>query len=338
MEVHLLKRAVLLISFVVVLIAVFCLNACGESDLTDTVSTDTTPAVSTTVKTPEVSTTDEPSMKTPSILTYEEKTVSDKGYIQVESESYITGTLLKIDKEHLYRYNLSTLIPSHKIKDHVLTINGQRLMILFGNTSQKYKLKSSKLFYKSDAFPYLDGMLSQFSLDSGKTSVQIVNAYLYSDASTLSNEYVAGYSIALNLFENDVTYSMTSPEFNFEYKGKTITCLDWFVENCMYYGFVYTGLSGTQQQTLATFRFVGIPHAIAMSQFDLVDVAVYNRTIKLAEKLVIINDELTGTIWYITYCPAHKTNDHTIIELPAGARYIISGDNDGGFVIAYALS
>ena len=53
------------------------------------------------------------------------------------------------------------------------------------------------------------------------------------------------------------------PEFNFEYQSETVSCLDWFVDRCANYGFVYTGLSGNQQQTLANFRFVGVPHAIA---------------------------------------------------------------------------
>ena len=332
------KRTLGLLLILFALIIPASLTSCGSIDATtDPVLTTSTPNVTTT----EVpATTSEPAnaQSIPTALPYKENTVSDKGYIQVDSRSYISGTLLKIDENYLYQYNTSTLIPSNKIKDHVLNIKGQDLMILFGNTSQKYKLKSSKLFYKTDAFPYLDSMLSQFAQDSGKTSVQIVNSYLYSDPSTLSNEYVAGYSIAINLFENDVTYSMTSPEFNFEYGGKTVTCLDWFIENCPYYGFVFTGLLGTQQQTLASFRFVGVPHAIAMSQYDLIDVGVYNRTIKIAEKIVVINDELTGTIWYIKYQEASQNTEHTIIELPAGARYIVSGDNDGGFIVAYALS
>ncbi len=331
------KYTALILLTILLTFSIVFLTACNSSNTADTVLTSDTPISTSTLPT-DVSTDNQTQQETPPILLYEEKTVSDKGFIQVNSSSYISGTLLRIDENHPYNYNLSTLEPNHKIKDHVLFIYGQNLKILYGNTSQKYVLKSSKLFYKNDAFSYLDSMLSHFSEDSGKTSIQIVNAYLYSDPSTLINEYVAGYSIALNIFENDTTYSLTASEFNFEYQGRTVSCLDWFIENCMYYGFVYTGLSGTQQQTLATFRFVGVPHAIAMSQFDLVNVAVYNRTIRLAENLVIINDDHSDTIWYVTYVEAHQSNTNTIIELPARAQYIISGDNEGGFIIAYRLS
>lgn len=293
---------------------------------------------SSSVAATESSTNDPSSQKVPPMLSNEEQTVSDKGFIQVNSSSYISGTLLQIDDNHPYRYNVSTLQPSHKIQDNVSYIAGQNLIGLYGKTERKYLLKGSKLFYKDDAFSYLDGMLSKFSEDSGKTNIQIVNTYLYSDPSTLTNEYVAGYSIALNIFENDITYSITASEFDFQYEGKTISCLDWFIENCMYYGFVYTGLSGTQQQTLATFRFVGVPHAIAMTQYDIIDVAVYNRTIRLAENLVIINDDYNDAIWYVTYAQAHNSNQNTIIELPPRATYIISGDNAGGFIIAYKLN
>ena len=313
------------------------LTSCGGADTTVPSGTQAPPTDSTGMD--DENPTDDPSTsKAPPMLTNDEKTVPENGFIQVNSASYISGTLLQIDNTHPYQYNVSTLKPSHKIGDSVSYINGQNLIGLYGKTNQKYLLKSSKLFYKDDAFSYLDGMLSQFAEDSGKNNIQIVNAYLYSDPSTLTNEYVAGYSIAINIFENDVTYSITASEFDFQYHGKTVSCLDWFIENCMFFGYIYTGLTGSQQQTLATFRFVGVPHAIAMTQYDMIDVSEYNRTIRLAEKLVIINDSYTDTIWYVTYAKAHESNTNTIIELPAHAKYIISGDNEGGFIIAYKLS
>lgn len=334
---HTMKK-LLLISIVVLLLSTLLFTSCNEAEDTEstsTTATETSSAVESSGATPN--TTTEPEVKKPAIIEYEELTVPSDGYILKASDSYITGTLLNISESHPYQYNLPTLQPSHKIKDSTLKIAGQNLMILFGNTSQNYLLKSSKLFYKTDAFPYLDAMMTQFAKDSGRNTAQIVNAYLYSDPSTLVNEYVAGYSIAMNMFENGATYSLTAAEFSFEYNGKTITCLDWFIENCPKYGFIYTGLTGSQQQTLATFRFVGRPHAIAMSQYDIIDMSIYISTIRLAEKLIAITDKATGQVWYIFYQQAHETNENTVLTIPAGATYTVSGDNVGGFIVAYTM-
>ncbi len=316
------------------------LSACGETSDTTTEKADTTTSalITTTPLTTDPTVTTPTETKNPPSLLYAEMTVGSVGYVKVASDSYISGTLLDIREGNPYQYNLPTLKVSHKIQDHVLRIPAQNLMILFGNTSQNYLLKSSKLFYKEDAFPYLDAMMAAFSKDSGRTSAQIVNAYLYSDPTTLTNEYVAGYSIAMNMLENGATYSLTAPEFSFTYGDKTVTCLDWFIENCPYYGFVYTGSSGSAQQALATFRFVGVPHALAMQKLEVTNMEIYLRTIQIAEKRLVITDDRTGKVWYIFYQEAHKTNTDTVIEIPAGATFTISGDNVGGFVVAYSVS
>jgi len=332
-----LRYTALILLMLILTFSTVLLSSCQSDESSHTALTTDLPSSTSTTEV-ESSISDPTASKAPPMLSCEEGTVPELGFIQVNSSSYISGTLLQIDDNHPYRYNVSTLQPSQKIKDHVMNITGQNLVRLYGNTAQKYLLKSAKLFYKNDAFSYLDGMLSKFSEDSGRSNIQIVNAYLYSDPSTLTNEYVTGYCVALNIFDNDVTYSITASEFDFQYQGQTISCLDWFIENCIYYGFVYTGLSGTQQQTLATFRFVGIPHAIAMTQNNITDVKVYNDTIKFAENMVVINDDYSDTIWYVTYVKAHESNVNTIIELPARAKYIISGDNVGGFIVAYKLS
>lgn len=329
------KSYLLILLILAVLITV--LVSCQSSDTTDAADSSSAPKASDSVTTSDPTpTSSAATVKNPTALPYSENTVSAQAYISVPSASYISGSVLTVNDDHPYQYNLSTLQPSHKIKDSVLSIKGQNLTILFGNTSQNYLLKSSKLFFKQDAFPYLDSMMAQFASDSGRKSAQIVNAYLYSDPSTLTNEFVLGYSIAVNLYEEGTTHSLRSLEFSFDYDGASITCLEWFIQNCTKFGFIYTGLAGTQQQELATFRFVGRAHAIAMTQYDIIDTAVYLRTLQLSEKLIAVTD-IDKKTWYVFYQEAHKTNENTVIALPAGATYTVSGDNVGGFIVAYTL-
>lgn len=334
------KKLSLLFIFLSLFVLVIAFSSCADDPIStpQTTTTHTITEDPPKITTTAPITTTPPVVKNPPSIPYAEDTVSYLGYVKVPSESYISGTLLNIGTDHPYQYNVPSLVPNSQLKDYTTKIPSQNLMILYGNKSKTYLLKSSKLFIKTDAFPYLEAMMNQFAEDSGITTAQLVNSYLYSDPTTLVSEYVTGYSIAMNILREGATYSLTSPELSFTYHDKTVTCLDWFIENCASYGFIYTGLSGSQALTLATFRFVGIPHALTMDKYDLIDVAVYLRMIKENnEPHISIVNEATGEKWIMFYQEAHSTNDNTVIEIPFGAKYTISGDNVGGFVVAYSL-
>ena len=59
--------------------------------------------------------------------------------------------------------------------------------------------------------------------------------------------------------------------------------------------------------------------------------------IKQTNPHVEITNERTGQIWTIFYQEAHPSNTNTVIEVPFGATYTVSGDNVGGFVVAYTV-
>jgi len=322
----------------ILLIAVIALSSCQDQPTTTVTVSTTTAPIETVITTSSVVTTSyEPEVKNPPMLPYAEETVSYEAFVKVPSESYISGTLLNIKESSPYQYNIPTLVPSSKIAASINRIPSQNLMLLYGNKSQNYLLKSATLFFKADAFPYLDAMMNEFAKDSGNTSVQIVKSYLYSDPSTLSNEFVTGYCVAVNLFKNGATYSLTSSEHSFVYQDKTVTCLDWFIDNCARFGFIYTGLTGSQAQALATFRFVGVPHALIMQKYDIIDIAVYVRMIKETSPHEVIVDPYTERKWTVFYENAQLENVNTVISVPFGADYVISGDNIGGFIIAYSV-
>lgn len=261
---------------------------------------------------------------------------SEQG-VTIPSSSYITGTLLAVNEYQLYRYGISSLCPASGISSSVSIMKEQGLIRLYGNKSQNYTLASSQIFLKEDAFQPWENLMAAFVAQTGKKTVQIVSAYVYSDDESLASPYVTGYALAVNLYENGANYSLASPEKTVTVNGKTMTCLDWFQDNCVKFGFVYTGLEGSQAKTLATFYYVGIPHALAMQRLDYVDVKEYSNFLRYYSSVHTVTDFDSGITWTIDYYPAETDKFLTKILIPKGAVYTVSGDNIGGFVVAYYI-
>lgn len=329
------------------LLCVLLAAACGNDNPTTTdpagsstpSASDTDPAGSTPFSTtpaadPDMSTPPAPTTEAPPAQLYEEKTVPSDGRVTLPSTAYISGTLLSIGSNHPYRFNTPALIRVADIADNVKKIDAQNLMLLYGNKSKDYLLSNSKIFLKSDAFPYLEALMAAFRGATGKSTVQVVNGYLYSDTTSLTSAFVTGYAVALNLYEDGVTYSLGSEAKKVTVDGKTMTCLEWFQENCARYGFVYTGLTGNENSPLATFRFVGVPHALFMQEHDMIDPSAYSDYVKSASSEIKVEDA-AGAVWTIAYFKASTDSANTVLTLPAGAVYTVSGNNTDGFLVAY---
>ena len=324
------KKHVFLMFFVLFL---FLLVACAESG--DAVATTSNNASENSM--PSVTTQSIPDQTAPSSLEYVEKENLSNAGISVSSSSIVSGTLLSIHEERLYRFDLATLVASNTISSSISRVKDQNLIRLYGNKSQNYLLASSQVFIKEDAFEPWEKLMAAFVADTGKKTVQVVSAYGYSGESSLESSFVTGYSIAINLHENGSNYSLASSEKYVTVNGKTMTCLDWFQDHCTQYGFVYTGLEGNQARTLATFRYVGVPHAVAMQQLDYVDVTEYTKFLRYYASAYVVNDPQSGVSWLIDYYPADTENNITTISIPKGAVYTVSGDNIDGFIVAYYM-
>ena len=261
---------------------------------------------------------------------------SERG-IGLASASRATGTLLVINEKYGYRYLISTLTKSSDISSAVSFLEEQNLVRLYGRKSQNYLLASSAIFLKEDAFQPWEDMMADFVADTGKKTVQVVSAYSYNGEESLNSLFVTGYMLAVNLYENGANYSLSSSEKTVTVKGKVMTCLDWFQDNCARYGFVYTGLEGTQAKTLATFRYVGVPHALAMQKLDYVDTKEYSDFLRNQTETFVVMDSEKAIEWKVGFYSANTDGTQTSIMIPKGAVYTVSGNNIDGFVVAYYI-
>lgn len=274
---------------------------------------------------------------TPENLIYGTNTNLSESGITVPTDSLISGTLLVLNENNKYGYDIASLSPVSEISSSVSVVKSQNLVRLYGRKSQNYLLASSQIFLKEDAFQPWENLLAAFVADTGKKSVQVVSGYIYNGEESLDGSFVTGYSLAINLYEDGANYSLSSAEKSVTVNGKTMTCLDWFQDHCAQYGFVYTGLEGSQARMLATFRYVGVPHALAMQRLDYVDTREYSGFLHHYTGQHTVTDFENGITWNIDFYAADQTNVMTTIAIPKGAVYTISGNNIDGFIVAYYI-
>lgn len=112
----------------------------------------------------------------------------------------------------------------------------------------------------------------------------------------------------------------------------------WIAEHAAEYGFVLRYPDGKADKTgisprAYTFRYVGVPHALYMYENGLC-LEEYLEEIQgySADKPLTIDTD--GGEWKVFYMQAN-TSGSTQIAVPQDATYTVSGDNVGGFIVAY---
>ena len=320
--------------FILLLVLIFLLLvSCSDNEVSEQTTASETHAAETTPDTEPESSDQGTSVN----IGYIENINFSKNGITIPSVSFVSGTLLVIDEEQRYRYDVASLLALDNISSSVVSLKAQNLVRLYGKKSQNYVLSSARIFLKEDAFQPLENMMAAFVADTGKKTVQVVSGYSYNGEESLSSSFVTGYSIAINLIEDGANYSLASSEKTITVNGKIMTCLDWFQDHCAKYGFIYTGLEGSQARTLATFRYVGVPHALAMQRLDFVDTKEYANFLRYYSSVHTVTDFESGITWNIDFYAAEVGKAVTTISIPKNAVYTVSGNNVDGFIVAYYL-
>ena len=140
------------------------------------------------------------------------------------------------------------------------------------------------------------------------------------------SEFQTGFSVDLSIYGGG------------DYDGSGI--YEWIDQNCAAYGIVLRYPSGKEDVTEFQYqpwhyRYVGKPHAAYMTQNDL----VLEEYIQLltesypyeGEHLQITDTD--GKIYETYYFKADEGYDSTMVPVPGGHDYTISGTNTGGFIV-----
>lgn len=207
------------------------------------------------------------------------------------------------------------------------------LIRIYGNkTNANYKVKSSKIFISVDAFTALEAMMASFKRETGKGDVQIVSAYEYVDAASLKTDAATGFAIKMNVYDTE-TYPLNYSGNKVTVGGESMTYLEWFKRNSHKFGYVFTGLSGEENNSLANFRYVGTAHSYMLKDADSFEKAVeYVAGIKSGATTEITDAQ--GTKWTVMYKQIGQ-NEVVRAELGENAKYFVSGVGSGEFVVVY---
>ncbi|MBQ4465668.1 MAG: D-alanyl-D-alanine carboxypeptidase family protein [Oscillospiraceae bacterium] len=213
---------------------------------------------------------------------------------------------------------------------------------------KSFSVRDSDLLVQEPFADAIIAMLNDFNAATGDDNIVVVSGYRsqelqqqlydqdlaetgleYSDrvAKPGFSEHQTGLGIDLDLYGDA------------EYDGTGIYA--WIDEHCADYGIVLRYPDGKQDITDIKYepwhyRYVGKPHAAYMMQSDLV-LEEYLQLLKDAypfdgEHLMVTDTD--GKLWEVYYYPADEGFDSTMVSVPSGMAYTISGTNNGGFVVA----
>lgn len=281
--------------------------------------TDVAPAetsVSETLAT-EVTTTE--SLATAATTTTTEAFVDnrDTQTVEVDNNTVHSGSLILIDGTHA-QLNAPALVPFSSFP------------------YQHLRLVSTEMTVDASLATPITNWFNDFFAATGLGNVMVYSTTGtpgYPPYSVAIPERTAGLSLDLSILnEAAASHSPYTPDGNYA----------WLTEHAADYGFIVRYPAGKADKTGQEgmtwhFRYVGAPHAKYMADNDLC-LEEYLEEIK---KHTVSTDHLETTVnginYEMYYVPASDTGATTQIKYPVsadGSTPLISGDNDGGFIVA----
>lgn len=319
-----------LVVIVILLSTVLILSAGSKGAATTTTPSATwtpsytTPAVTTTTKAPDVTT-------TPSTTTTKKPDdtptpiIPGADTVMMDKTQSGLGTLVLVDDTHFYTREGLIRHPSL----NATTASKLGFGALSGNTGN-YKLRQGNLYLDLTARDAFNQMMADLAAISAG-DVQVRNAYYYSaDLTSITDqdsletvEHSTGLVVDLEINQDGKIYPLNHP-------GLKATFYDWLVENCWKYGFIH--LRDTTKYS--TFRYIGIPHAAALHKDANMTLSTYLTVLTAYnfDTRMKVTDA-NGSEWWIYYVKAEED----IVAIPVlgdESVYQISGDNQGGFIVA----
>ena len=202
--------------------------------------------------------------------------------------------------------------------------------------AQKYKVINYDTYLRTEAAKAFDSLMQTFGSVSHVDYIDAFRVEAYSATRNPKNSYLlTGNAVSLLIRvggDSTDTYGFDYSSYKVTVDGKSMTYEAWFKANCAKYGFYYVGPTGTNKNHLSgDFIYVGSIHAAGVTAAGGLD--KYLAAVKAGT--VTSATAADGSVWTVKYQAASTNGNTTDVEIPAGASYVVSGDNMGGFIIAY---
>ncbi len=330
---------ILLLAILLALAAIYVgllLRGRTPGNETDVTTPEITDALTTTAPVPETTaptdttavTTPEETMKPPApIVVYKKVTLTRADMVK--------GDLIVVNSTYPYTFPATE----------------KHLTRLYGNKSRGYQLGSANDMLESNALAAWNRAADAFLAETEDTYLILTNNGGYRSYATQekiyqnrvnsvgeaeAQKYVAlpgnsehhtGLAFDLGVYRDGKMYSLS----NFD-------VYDWIPRNLPRYGYILrypadkvnvTGISYEEWH----FRYVGIPHAVYMTEQNLC-LEEYMNILRAHQAdgnhLFVETDGVKYEIWYVPFAPE---GDVTEVSVPENVPYSISGNNMDGFVV-----
>ena len=205
-----------------------------------------------------------------------------------------------------------------------------------------YSCEYDKLM-DAEALKAFNSMMDAFYAATGNGYALVTAAYRTAEEQdALGLDTKGGYSdhhtgclVTLKFYMDGIMYSINDTKFADSYA--------WLAEHGAEYGFVVrypdskVSITGVSNYSNA-YRYVGVAHAAYMKANNL----CLEEYIELLKSHTLTDSHLSSTDSqgnkYEIYRIPVASGTQTSVQVPEGKQYTISGDNDGGLVIAVKLS
>ena len=251
-----------------------------------------------------------------------------------DNENIYLGSLILVNGTFDYKGNEDDLVSVYDVREE--------------KNSDFYTVLDRDVRVRKDAAEALDTMLKAFHDETGHSDIQVDSGYrsisyqqeLYDASDDKENvaepgfsDYHTGYSVDLNVVDED------GNSLDFDGTGD----FEWFEQNCYKYGFIVRFPEGKSELTSLDyrpwhFRYVGVPHAYYMNENNLCleEYIEQLRTYNYNETHLECED-FDGKKYEIYYYPKDDSASSTMLAVPSGKAYTVSGNNIDGYIVTSSL-
>ncbi|MBO5227200.1 MAG: D-alanyl-D-alanine carboxypeptidase family protein [Ruminococcus sp.] len=243
--------------------------------------------------------------------------------VTAADEDVKKGTLVIVNQENEYTFPTGDVVLANVSES--------------GNAS--YSVSDTGIQLDKTVVDNLNLFLSEFSTIFGTNDLQVTNGYRskqdqHSRYSNGSSIFPGGYSDYHTARSFDLCIAPESGLTSyFVANGDYV----WIDEHAADYGFILRYPDGKIDETgvnprAYTFHYAGVPHSVYMYNNNLC-MEEYVELLKSYPSTSPLTVDANGVSWTVFYVEA--SSGGTVINIPNHQEYTISGDNMGGFIVAY---
>ena len=317
---------------ILILITTLCMRSLQKSGKLHLNRRDDSSTVAVTTVPIQTDASTEPTTTAPPVATSTEPTTENQPEKQEEKEITLSsnaiskGHLILVNKEHEYRF----------------PAGDPELKYIHEERNSSYSVSDLDVQLEAETLEHLNQMMMDYAEETGFDGMEVFSGYRTradqndryengtSDFKGGYSDYHTGRSFNLKIKFGDGTSDY--------YNAEKYPAYSWISEHAAEYGFVVRypegkdNLTGDDSRTY-TFRYVGIPHAVYMTEHDLCLEEYLTELQNYTQDKPLTVETADGS-YAVYYAALDGNSAHVTVS---GDDYTVSGDNADGFVITVPL-